>query len=84
MTASPAPGRWQRLAAWVRTAPGRYRKAIAGLSGYLTVPAVVGVLAAVGVHIDADTAALVIAIGGGLLGTSAVVRAKPNDPPPAA
>lgn len=73
-------GFWQKFAAWARTAPGRYRKALAGLWGYLTVPAVVGILAAVGVHIDAGTAALIIAIGGGLLGTTAVVRSKPNDP----
>ncbi|QYN26677.1 hypothetical protein [Amycolatopsis sp. DSM 110486] len=75
------PGRWQKLTAWARTAPGRYRKAIAGLWGYLTVPAVVGVLAAIGVHIDGTTAALIIAVGGGLLGTTAVARAKPNNPP---
>ncbi|MFF4600168.1 hypothetical protein [Amycolatopsis sp. NPDC001319] len=71
--------RCQKLAAWARTAPGRYRKALAGLWGYLTVPAVVGILAAVGVHIDGDTAALIITVGSAVLGTTAIVRAKPND-----
>ncbi|QRP48016.1 hypothetical protein [Amycolatopsis sp. FDAARGOS 1241] len=33
-----------------------------------------------GWHLDADTAVLVIGIGSTLLGTTAVVRAKPNDP----
>ncbi|WP_020657386.1 hypothetical protein [Amycolatopsis benzoatilytica] len=80
----PAPCRTrQRLAVWLRTAPGRYRKAIAGLWGYLTVPVVVGILALVGVHIDGDTAAWIIAAGAAILGTGAVVRAKPNDAPPA-
>lgn len=47
--------------------------------GNLTVPVVVGVLALAGVHIDPDTAALVIALGSALLGTAAVASSKPND-----
>ncbi|WP_409186736.1 hypothetical protein F9C11_21845 [Amycolatopsis sp. VS8301801F10] len=76
-----APTFRARLAAWLRTAPGRYRKAIAGLWGYLTVPVVVGIVALAGVHIDGDTAAWIIAVGSVLLGTGAVAGAKPNDAP---
>ncbi len=72
---------WQRLAAWLRAASGRYRKALAAVWGYLTVPAVVGIVALAGVHIDGDTAAWIITLGSALLGTGAVVKAKPNGPP---
>ncbi|MBB4689837.1 hypothetical protein [Amycolatopsis jiangsuensis] len=73
------PTVWQRLGAWARTAPGRYRKALAALWGVLTAPVVVGVLAAAGVHIDGDTAALIITAGSLVLGTGAVAASKPND-----
>ncbi|GAB3376160.1 hypothetical protein [Amycolatopsis echigonensis] len=75
-----APSFWQRLAALA----GRYRKGLAAAWGYLTVPAVVGIVALAGVQIDGETAAWIIAVGSAVLGTGAVVKTKPNDPPPPA
>ncbi|WP_033288242.1 hypothetical protein [Amycolatopsis jejuensis] len=75
--------RFQRLAAWLRTAPGRYRKALAAVWGTLTVPALVGIAALAGWHLDSGTAAVVITVGSAVLGTGAVAVAKPNDPPAA-
>lgn len=72
-------GFWAKAIAWARTAPGRYRKALAGLWGYLTVPVVVLIAHLAGWDMDADTALLVIGIGSAVLGTGAVAAAKPND-----
>jgi hypothetical protein len=72
---------WTKALAWLRTAPGRYRKALAGFWGYATPPVVVWIAHLAGWDIDADTALLVIGIGSAVLGTGAVVAVKPNDTP---
>ncbi|HWD82811.1 MAG TPA: hypothetical protein VG497_28115 [Kribbella sp.] len=72
-------GFWTKAIAWARTAPGRYRKALAGLWGYLTVPVVVLIAHLAGWDMGADTALLVIGIGSAVLGTGAVAVVKPND-----
>ena len=67
-------GLWRRL----RAALPRFRKGVAAGWGTLTPSVVVGVLLLLGVHIDLDTAAWIIAVGSPLLGTGAVVASKPN------
>lgn len=69
---------WQRA----RAALPQYRKGIAAVWGTLTVPVVVGVAMAFGFPIDVDTAALIIAVGSGILGPAAVIGSKPNDSKP--
>ncbi|MFB9687719.1 hypothetical protein [Amycolatopsis plumensis] len=74
-----------RLAAWwrtVRTALPRIRKTTAAVWGTLTPPAVVGVLALAGVHIDTATAVLILGVGTAVLAPAAVYRAKANEPAP--
>lgn len=73
------------LAAWwrsVRAGLPRIRKTTAAVWGTLTPPAVVGVLALAGVHIDTATALLILGVGTAVLAPAAVYRAKANEPAP--
>ncbi|WP_326565063.1 hypothetical protein VSH64_24795 [Amycolatopsis rhabdoformis] len=81
MTAPEAPAtRWQKLAAWVRTAPGRFRKAFALVGTIAAIPGVLGLLNLIpGVEISAGTFATVVAVAGALAG-GGVVAAVPNKP----
>lgn len=69
---------WQALSA---TLP-RIRKTVAAVWSTLTPPAVVGVLALLGVHIDVATAVLILGVGTALLTPAAVYRAKANETAP--
>lgn len=64
----------------LRAALPRFRKGIAAVWGTLTVPVVVGVAMAFGFPLDAETAALIIAVGTAILGPVAVIGTKPNAP----
>ncbi|RSD22017.1 hypothetical protein [Amycolatopsis eburnea] len=73
-----------KLVAWWRTlraALARTRKTTAAVWSTLTPPALVGVLALLGVHIDTARAVLILGVGTALLAPAAVYRAKANEPP---
>ncbi|MEV4053049.1 hypothetical protein AB0J55_17840 [Amycolatopsis sp. NPDC049688] len=60
----------------------RVRKTTAAVWGTLTPPAVVGVLALAGVHIDTAAAVLILGVGAAVLAPAAVYRAGANAPAP--
>jgi hypothetical protein len=74
-----------RLAAWwrnLRAALPRIRKTTAAVWSTLTPPALVGVLALLGFHVDAATAAAILGVGAAVLAPAAVYRAKANETGP--
>lgn len=58
----------------------RFRKAFAAAFGALTPTAVVGVLTAIGVHIDAGVVATILAVGTAVLAPAFAAVVKPNLP----
>lgn len=60
----------------------RVRKTTAAVWGTLTPPAIVGVLALLGFHLDTTTAVLILGVGAAVLTPAAVYHAKANDPTP--
>jgi hypothetical protein len=56
----------------------RYRKAVAAGLGALTPPVAAGLLALVGVNIDASVAAVLIGVLSPVIAVGSTVRAKPN------